>query len=65
MSDNRMEYGKLQQQYFQAQYEEKAKNISSWGKTGTAKNAKRKNDWFGLIGAVIVIAIVVLIFKLT
>ena len=29
------------------------------------QKSKRKTDWFGLIAAVIVIAVVVLIFKLT
>ncbi|MBE6992364.1 MAG: hypothetical protein E7430_07280 [Ruminococcaceae bacterium] len=65
MSDNRMQYGKLQQQYFQAQYEEKARNISAWGKTGTPKKHRRKTDWFGLIAAVAVIAVVVIIIKFT
>lgn len=65
MNDNRMEHSKLQQQYFQQQYAEKARNISAWGKTGTPKKHRRKTDWFGLIAAVVVIAVVVIIIKLT
>ena len=65
MSDNRLQYGKLQQQYFRAQYEDKARNISSWGKTGTPKKYRRKTDWFGLIAAAIVIAAAALIIKFT
>ncbi len=59
-----IEHEKLKQQYVTAQYAQRAQQAANMGKTGTPKNTKRKTDWFGFVGAMIVIAVVIIVLRI-